>query len=70
MEQQLFQEIPILGIRLSLSSASVAQPLASPASTTTYTVTVTGSNGCTATDAVLVNVDTAPQVLMQVRIKP
>lgn len=36
-------------------------PTVDPASTTTYTLTVTGSNGCTATDAVIVTVDeTAP----------
>lgn len=44
----------------ALSSTTVAQPTANPASTTSYTVTVTGSNGCTATDVVLVNVNTTP----------
>ncbi|MBL7773540.1 MAG: hypothetical protein JNM95_11810 [Chitinophagaceae bacterium] len=43
-----------------LSSATVAQPNASPSVTTTYTLTVTGSNGCTSTDVVVVNVDTNP----------
>ncbi|HOZ52333.1 MAG TPA: hypothetical protein PLU17_10775, partial [Chitinophagaceae bacterium] len=43
-----------------LSSTSIAQPVASPTVTTNYTVTVTGSNGCTATDIVIVNVNTAP----------
>ncbi|QLH46289.1 MAG: hypothetical protein HWD58_12040 [Bacteroidota bacterium] len=37
-----------------------AQPLASPTATTSYTVTVTGTNGCTATDVVIVNVNTTP----------
>jgi hypothetical protein len=40
-----------------LSSASIAQPTAAPAATTTYTVTVTGSNGCTSTDVVVVNIN-------------
>lgn len=38
-----------------LNSSTVAQPVASPTVTTTYTVTVTGANGCSATDAVIVN---------------
>ncbi|MFN5793752.1 MAG: GEVED domain-containing protein [Bacteroidota bacterium] len=38
-----------------LSSANIANPIASPTSTTTYTVTVT-NNGCTATDNVVVSV--------------
>jgi hypothetical protein len=41
-----------------LSSTTIAQPTASPTSTTVYTVTVTGSNGCTATSTVTVNVNT------------
>ena len=44
-----------------LSATNVAQPTANGTSTQTYTVTVTGSNGCTATDAVVVTADkTAP----------
>lgn len=39
-----------------LNNASVANPLASPASTTTYTVVVTDNNGCTASAATTVNV--------------
>jgi hypothetical protein len=42
-----------------LSATNVAQPTANGTSTQTYTVTVTGSNGCTATDAVVVTVDKA-----------
>jgi len=42
-----------------LSSTTIANPVASPAATTTYTVTV--SNGtCTATDAVIVTVNATP----------
>ena len=41
----------------SLSDASIANPIASPSVTTTYTVTVTGDNGCTATDEVLITID-------------
>jgi hypothetical protein len=39
-----------------LSSASIAQPLASPSSTTRYRVTVTDANGCQAMDSVLVSI--------------
>lgn len=45
---------------LGLSNTSLAQPIANPSATTTYTVTVTGANGCTATDVVTVNVNTTP----------
>ncbi|MFK7785130.1 MAG: gliding motility-associated C-terminal domain-containing protein [Crocinitomicaceae bacterium] len=46
-----------------LSNPSIANPTADPGSTQTYTLTVTGSNGCTDTDAVTVTVDeTAPTV--------
>lgn len=38
-----------------LSNPNIANPVASPAATTTYIVTVT-NNGCSATDAVVVNV--------------
>lgn len=41
-----------------LSATNIAQPIASPTVTTTYTVTVTGFNGCTATDVVQVDVNT------------
>ncbi|HNB81476.1 MAG TPA: SdrD B-like domain-containing protein, partial [Chitinophagaceae bacterium] len=40
-----------------LSASTISNPIATPSSTTTYTVTVTGSNGCSATDAVLVTVN-------------
>lgn len=45
-----------------LDNASIRNPLASPASTTLYTVTYTDANGCTATDDVNVQVQcsTAP----------
>ncbi len=44
----------------SLDNATIANPTASPATTTTYTVTVTHPNGCTATDAVVVTVNALP----------
>ncbi|MDI9533350.1 MAG: hypothetical protein QM238_06825, partial [Bacteroidota bacterium] len=39
-----------------LTSTTIANPVASPASTTTYTVTVTDDNGCTKTASVTVSV--------------
>jgi len=39
-----------------LSNPAIANPVASPTSTTTYTFTVTGNNGCAATDQVKVTV--------------
>lgn len=41
-----------------LSSATAAQPTANPLVTTTYTVTTTNAAGCTATDQVIVTVNT------------
>ncbi|MFH2094318.1 MAG: hypothetical protein ABIJ16_01355, partial [Bacteroidota bacterium] len=43
-----------------LSNPNISNPIANPASTTTYTVTVTNAAGCTATDAVLVTVNSIP----------
>ncbi|EIA07111.1 PKD-domain-containing protein, partial [Flavobacterium frigoris PS1] len=49
-----------------LSATNIANPIAEPILTTTYTVIVTAANGCTATDSVTVTVDknvpTAPTV--------
>jgi gliding motility-associated-like protein len=45
----------------TLSSTTVANPTASPTTTTTYTLTAT-ANGCTSTDAVVVNVVPGPTV--------
>lgn len=42
-----------------LNSNTVANPIASPTTATTYTVTVTDSHGCFASDNVVVNVDPA-----------
>ncbi len=39
-----------------LSAANIANPVATPASTTTYTVTVTDANGCIKTSSVTINV--------------
>ncbi|MDM8002928.1 MAG: PKD domain-containing protein, partial [Bacteroidota bacterium] len=47
-----FSWLPAAG----LSSAAVREPMAKPAATTAYTVTVTDANGCTATANVTVNV--------------
>jgi hypothetical protein len=46
----------------SLSSATVANPLASPLSTTVYSVTVSSQGGCTATNQVTVTVNPNPQI--------
>ncbi|MCG3167920.1 MAG: hypothetical protein POELPBGB_03720 [Bacteroidia bacterium] len=43
-----------------LSDPNIANPVATPAATTTYTVNGTDANGCTGTDAVTVTVNTAP----------
>jgi hypothetical protein len=41
----------------NLTDSSLANPVANPTDTTTYSLTVTDANGCTATDAILLNVD-------------
>lgn len=46
----------------SLNNNAIASPLASPASTTTYTVTVTDANGCQGSDTITVSV-ASPVVL-------
>ena len=43
-----------------LSSSSVSNPLATPLSTTTYSVNATGINGCSKTESVLVSVQPKP----------
>jgi hypothetical protein len=43
-----------------LSSTSIYNPIASPTSTTAYIVTVTNSNGCSATAGVTVTVNSSP----------
>ncbi|NDK57213.1 Ig-like domain-containing protein [Pontibacter fetidus] len=45
-----------------LSATNIANPVASPSQTTTYTVTVTNAEGCTATDQVVVTVNPMPAV--------
>jgi len=45
-----------------LSSTTIASPIANPAQSTTYMVTVTNANGCTDTDEVSVNVNTLPTI--------
>lgn len=48
----------------SLSNASIADPISKPGITTTYTVTGSNPQGCTATDAVTINVMPGPQIAM------
>lgn len=43
-----------------LSNPNIANPIANPTTSTTYTLTVTNSNGCIATDQVVVTVNTTP----------
>lgn len=45
-----------------LSATNISNPVASPSSSTTYSVTVSDNAGCTATDDVLVTVTTLPNV--------
>jgi len=46
----------------ALNNTSIAQPIASPLVTTAYTVTVTGSNGCTSTSSVVVTSTKTPPI--------
>ena len=48
-----------------LNDATLANPTATPASTTMYTVTITDSVGCTAMSSVTVGVDVAPAITGQ-----
>jgi len=49
-----YKWLPVTG----LSSSTIANPIATPTATTTYKLTVTnGTNGCTATDEVIVSVN-------------
>ena len=52
-----------------LSSTSTNSTIASPLETTSYTVTVTNTNGCTATDVVTVFVDLPPCIGISVDLK-
>lgn len=53
-----FSWSPVTG----LSDPLIQNPIATPASSTVYTVTVTSSSGCVKTDSVLVNIDPIPLV--------
>jgi hypothetical protein len=44
----------------SLSSSSIPNPIASPTSTTAYTVTVSDANGCSSTDDITITVNAVP----------
>jgi gliding motility-associated-like protein len=47
---------------LSLNNPTISNPIATPTSTTTYSVTITGINGCINTDSVKVSVNTLPNI--------
>lgn len=53
---------PVWSPAAELDNAAVFDPQASPVTTTTFTLTVTDGNGCTASDAVQVLVSTDPPV--------
>lgn len=53
-----FQWAPVA----SLSALDIPDPLASPDSSTTYSLTITGSQNCTATDSVTINLASLPGV--------
>lgn len=46
----------------SLSASNISNPVASPATTTTYTLTVTDANNCSGIDSMIVNVHPYPLV--------
>jgi photosystem II stability/assembly factor-like uncharacterized protein len=53
-----------------LSATNVSNPLASPTSTTTYTVTVTANNSCTSTDDVVITVNTGSPASVAITANP
>ena len=52
------------GPTTGLSNPNIADPLASPTETTTYTVTVTDANGCTNTDDVTITVEQSIEIIL------
>lgn len=50
---------------LGLSATNISNPIATPASQTTYIVTVTDASGCTATDDITVSLDCCPAVFQE-----
>lgn len=53
---------------ISLSSPTIANPVASPTATTNYTVTVTNAGGCTATSTVTVTVNPVPTATVSANV--
>lgn len=56
----VYNWMPISGI----SNSTISNPIASPSTTTKYIVTGTNTNGCTAKDSVIVNVNPAPVITL------
>ena len=48
----------------SLNNATISNPIARPAGTTTYTVTITDDRGCTTTDDIVVTVEPLPNIFI------
>lgn len=53
-----------------LSNVNIASPIANPAVTTTYTVTVTDTNGCTGEDSITITVNPVTDVSMKYGFSP
>lgn len=53
-----------------LSASNIARPIATPSTTTTYTVNFTNSNGCAVSDQVVVNVNALPAAAISSSVAP
>ena len=53
-----------------LNNAAIANPVATPSATTTYTVTIMSANGCAIIDSVVIHIVFEPQVVMPNAFSP